>query len=418
MKRSTRITLIVVAVCSFGIALSYPVIYKKNQESNEKDLNALAALRREIMSEQDAAENETGEETSPVSGGAGGPEKTAGDSADAASGTGDAAISPGVISTEEMASEGLLPDEGARDGVPREGASADGKSQEGTREEGQEGAKTPASQTSAPEETETEKTLPGLEDLVLDYVPGLTWRQVTIPEYESLDAPVFVSGRTAAKNRDERLRGIPYDLKEKVELDENKILPELLPIYEQNHDLTGWISIEDTVIDYPVVQTADSEFYLKHDFYGEENVNGQIILDTKCDNYTPSYNLVVSGHHMRNGSMFGNLQLYSSYDYWSTHKIVEFDNLMERRKYVVVAAFYSADYDEYEEGFRYNRDIVYEMDARMWLEEIDKVKLYDTAIDVRFGDEFITLTTCDRSRRQDGRFVLIGRRVREGEEIS
>ena len=118
---------------------------------------------------------------------------------------------------------------------------------------------------------------------------------------------------------------------------------------------------------------------------------------------------------MRNGSMFGKLPLYSDSEYWREHKFAEFDSLMERKQYVIFAAFYSADYDEYEEGFRYNADIRYKMEADQWLEEIRQNQIYDTGIDAQFGDEFITLTTCERSRRQDGRFVVVMRRIREGE---
>ena len=88
---------------------------------------------------------------------------------------------------------------------------------------------------------------------------------------------------------------------------------------------------------------------------------------------------------------------------------------MERKQYVVFAAFYSADYDEDEEGFRYNVDIRYRLEARKWLEEIENNRLYDTEIDVAFGDEFITLTTCNRARHRNGRFVVVCRRIREGE---
>jgi sortase B len=82
-----------------------------------------------------------------------------------------------------------------------------------------------------------------------------------------------------------------------------------------------------------------------------------------------------------------------------------------------MAAFYSADYDEDEEGFRYNADIQYKIDADQWLEEIREEQLYDTGIDAEFGDEFITLTTCERSRHKEGRFVLILRKLREGETV-
>ena len=210
---------------------------------------------------------------------------------------------------------------------------------------------------------------------------------------------------------------LPYPMLEKVELDKSRMLPELREIYALNNDLVGWITVPGTVIDYPVVQCEDSDYYLEHDFYGNANINGQIILDTLCDPYTPSYNLIISGHHMKNGSMFGDLPEYRTHAYWEKHKLIEFDSLMFRKQYVVFAAFYSADYDENEEGFRYNANIQYKMEANQWLREIEDNKLYDTGIDVQFGDEFITLTTCNRARHRNGRFVVVARKVREGETI-
>ena len=212
-----------------------------------------------------------------------------------------------------------------------------------------------------------------------------------------------------------RTGALAYKYLEKVELDESRILPELREIYELNKDLVGWISIKDTLVDYPVVQTEDSQYYLEHDFYGNSNMNGQIILDSNADPYTPSYNLVISGHHMQNGSMFGDLPEYRNKNYWEKRKFVEFDTLMARKQYVIFAVFYSADYDEDEEGFRYNADIQYRLDTRHWLEEIEENKLYDTGIDVAYGDEFITLTTCNRVLHKNGRFVVVCRRIREGE---
>ena len=83
----------------------------------------------------------------------------------------------------------------------------------------------------------------------------------------------------------------------------------------------------------------------------------------------------------------------------------------------LIGAFYSADYNENEEGFRYSADIQYKLDADMWLGEIKANQIYDTGVEVEFGDEFITLTTCDHSRRHNGRFVVVARRIREGEKI-
>ena len=284
------------------------------------------------------------------------------------------------------------------------------------------------SEAIAPDETEAQaaQTLehaapaptptPGLMELILDGVPGAT------PEPDATRAPAQAAQAaptpepTPEIDRLARMGPVAYPNKEKVPFDESKILPELKEIYAINHDLVGWLTIPDTNIDHPVLQAEDGDFYLKHDFYGERNYNGQLILDYNCDPYTPSYNLVISGHHMRSGKMFGYLpEYYRTEKAWKKHRFVEFDTLMNRRQYVVFAAFYSADYDVNEKGFRYTVNVEYRKDAEQWLGEIKKYQLYDTGIDVEFGDEFLTLTTCTQERRSDGRFVVVCRRIRKGE---
>ena len=265
--------------------------------------------------------------------------------------------------------------------------------------------------TSAPGEIAPEATPAGgyWREMMLDIDPHA--RRTPIPTVEPTPAPT--PGPTV-----DRLAydgPMPFPMKEKVLFDESAILPELRDIYELNRDLIGWLTIPGTIIDYPVLQAEDSQYYLEHDFYGNSNMNGQILLDYNCDPYTPSYNLVISGHHMQNGTMFGDLPLYREQRYWEKHKFVEFDTLMDRKQYVIFAAFLSADYDEDEKGFRYNADIQYKLETRHWLDEIEENKLYDTGIDVEFGDEFITLTTCYRVVHRNGRFVVVCRKIREGE---
>ena len=458
MRRYWRGILAAVAVISLAIAFSYPYFYHVDEKSNNDSLQELADMRREVLRQE--SEASAGADTGDASGAAvsgdnagdtdlpdsspdqyptgttpsdisqpGLPSPDSSQSSSDSSGASQPGLSTSDVSKPgEISGTDISGDTSEKEAISH-GGSGTGENKPGAEsstgtgkpsdhgDTGQEMSGTEAMPEEAVMEETEDKGPPTLEDLILDYVPGLSWKQVVIPEYEGADAPVLLATRKVAENRKDRNSPLPYTEKKKVRLDKKKILPELKAIYARNHDLVGWIFIEDTVIDYPVVQTKDSEFYLNHDFYGKENVNGQIILDTKCDPYTPSYNLVISGHHMNNGSMFGDLPLYSEKSYWKTHKIVEFDNLMERKKYVIFAAFRSADYDEYEEGFRYNADIRFLVDAERWLAEIEENQLYDTGIDVEFGDEFVTLTTCDRSRRQDGRFVLVCRRIREGETI-
>lgn len=198
---------------------------------------------------------------------------------------------------------------------------------------------------------------------------------------------------------------------------EPTIMAECGELLALNGDYIGWLTIDNTNIDYPVLQTDNEEYYLTHDFYGEENNNGQLVLDSGCDIKTPSLHLVISGHNMKTGRMFASLLKYDAKPYWKNNQILEFNSIYRHGRYVIFAAFYAKDYDQDEEGFRYNVDISHAYEMNAYLDEIDKVKQYDTGIDVKYGDELITLTTCDNSTR-NGRFVVVARKIREGEVIS
>ena len=448
MKRNARIVLILVAVISFGIALSYPVMYEWAAKKNNDTMEDLSKMREQALNgmkseEPESSDGQSGsnaglsddegnnanersdtdaeeEEESIESGEETEEEKPEESGTEEASDENDEEELTSSEKTETESSE-KEDDSDVLTASEKDDAEADKTSEKKSEKEESQDVKSKdekkAEFDNDEEEPEDEVVWSTeVEDYMLDYIPGLKWRQAYIPEYEEHAAPMLVGRKPKATNRTQRKGALSYNQKKKVKLDKDKILPELKDIYELNNDLVGWIVIEDTQIDYPVVQRSrDNEYYLHHDFFGNDNDNGQIIMDAKCDPFTPSYNIVVSGHHMRNGSMFGSLDAFKQEDYWRAHKIVTFDTLMRRGTYVIMAAFYSADYDEYEEGFRYNADLRYKIDVDMWLDEVEENSLYDTGIKAAFGDEFVTLTTCDHTRRDDGRFVLICRRVREGE---
>ena len=123
------------------------------------------------------------------------------------------------------------------------------------------------------------------------------------------------------------------------ELVEPIMLPEYESLWSQNEDFAGWLRIEGTVIDYPVMQCLEDEnYYLTRDFYKEDNSNGCLILDndsnpgvgTEKQEYAngskPSTNLIIHGHTMKSGQMFGNLMLYAEEDYGLSHSIICFDS--------------------------------------------------------------------------------------------
>ena len=416
-----RILLILVAVACFGVALSYPIRYRAEQSSTENALEQLTAMRDAGRLKVDDAEDSP--EATP---GAVPPEFSEGmaesDASMAANASGDTAeIKQAGISDDgltEPASEALSGNAGSGEAV----ASVREETQNASANNAGTSAQQP--ETTVEQDPETEGQMP---------VAASSGAAVTVPrgtqrpdgEVETSGAPMSSATPeptptptpTPTVNRYERTGALTYPEKEKVTLDMNRILPEFQEIYELNNDLVGWLTIPGIGLDSPVVQSDDSEFYLHHDFFGEKNANGQIILDTKCDPYTPSYNLVISGHNMRSGKMFGNMVNYMSKSFWEKNKLLEFDTLMERKLYVVIAAFFSADYDVDEEGFRYNADIQYSIDLKTWMRDIKANQIYDTGIETEFGDEFLTLTTCNKSRRTDGRFVVICRKVRDGEEF-
>ena len=90
-------------------------------------------------------------------------------------------------------------------------------------------------------------------------------------------------------------------------------------LYNQNKSLIGWVKIADTVIDYPVMQTVNNEYYLDHNFHQEYDKNGSIFLDASCSVYPRSTNLIIYGHHMKSGKMFGSLQSYQNESYYKEH---------------------------------------------------------------------------------------------------
>lgn len=441
-----KVLLILVAVACIGVALSYPIRYKLELDSNNNELEELSNMRRQVMAEQHIG-MDAGEQT---------PEAAPPEQAQAPEATGEPAPETPEQPETPAQTEAARPEAPAQteEAVQPEAAQPDAvtqppelPAQTEAAAQPEAPAQTDAAQpqpdavTQPPADTVTQPPTdtvtrpptdtvtqppepdavtvppvtptPGLMDLLLDdaFISTHTPRATS--------TPTPTPGPTPSPTPDRTIRNGPstYKDKQKIRLDENSILPELKDIYALNNDLVGWLYIDDTNIDYPVVQSEDRTFYLSHDFYGRSNANGQIILEDKCDPYTPSYNLVLSGHHMNSGAMFGRLGKYKDKAYWETHKIVEFDTLMARKRYVIFGAFYSADYNENEEGFRYSADIQYKLDADMWLGEIKANQIYDTGVEAEFGDEFITLTTCDHSRRHNGRFVVVARRIREGEKI-
>ncbi len=202
-----------------------------------------------------------------------------------------------------------------------------------------------------------------------------------------------------------------------VHLDGEQEIPDVLPEFQEmlktNSKIVGWITIDDTKIDYPVAQTTDNEYYLNHDLNQNEDRNGTIFLDTNCDIIKPSTNLILYGHHMQSGNMFGNLGKYEDEKYYEKHKYITFDTLYEHGTYEVMYVFRSHVYGENEVVFKYYQfiDAYSEVEFDSYMQEMADISFYDTGVTATFGDRLLTLSTCDYQEK-DGRFVVVAKKIK------
>lgn len=182
--------------------------------------------------------------------------------------------------------------------------------------------------------------------------------------------------------------------------------------YEKNSDFVGWVSIEDTRIDYPVMQTKDRpDYYLKRNFEKQYSDYGVPYAAESCD-IDLSDNIVVYGHHMNDGSMFADLCLYESEDFYKEHKIIRFDTLGGYGTYEIIAAFKTVAYSE--DGFKYYRFVQANDEAEFdaFIGQCKELSLYDTGVTAEYGDKLLTLSTCEYSRK-NGRMVVVAKKVSE-----
>lgn len=192
---------------------------------------------------------------------------------------------------------------------------------------------------------------------------------------------------------------------------EGIMLDKLKKLYEENNDLAGWISIPGTAVDYPVMQHGDNQYYLSHDFFGNEDRYGCLFVKDIADVNTPGTNFIIYGHSMWDGSMFGSLEKYKSESYCMEHSTIYFDTLYEKRTYEVMAVFLSKVYKEDDDVFKYYQ--FYQADSeeefRMFYENIMEMSLYDTGVTAQYGDTFLMLSTC-AYHEEDGRLVVVAKK--------
>jgi sortase B len=172
-----------------------------------------------------------------------------------------------------------------------------------------------------------------------------------------------------------------------------------IKLINKNKDYVGWIQIENTVIDYPIVKGPDNDFYLKRNFEQQPADAGSIYMDYRNFGFGFDQHTIIYGHNMKNDSMFGQLDLYLDSDFALTNPVIYIYDLYGLRKYQVFSSYYAkADADLIQTNFS-TSDIVDFHTKLIEKSEID----YD--IIPYTNDRILSLVTCNYNV-YDGRLFV------------
>jgi len=197
---------------------------------------------------------------------------------------------------------------------------------------------------------------------------------------------------------------------EKPPTDDKPLVPDYSELYRQNPDMVGWISIAGTTINYPVMQTIDRpKYYLKRNFRKEYSDLGVPFVDEVCD-LVESDNIIIYGHHIKGGKMFGALESYKDKGFYEQHKIIQFNTLTEQAEYEIIAVFKTVAYSA--GGFYYNSFVTAADESYFngYVSKCKELSFYDTSLSAEYGNKLITLSTCEYSN-QNGRLVVVARQI-------
>lgn len=199
-----------------------------------------------------------------------------------------------------------------------------------------------------------------------------------------------------------------YNKEENIKKESNYNLESIKKI---NNDVIGWLKIDDTNINYPVMQNGN--FYLHRNIYKNYSSCGTPYLASDCK-LNNSDNLIIYGHHMKNNTMFSSLENYKNYSFYKNHKTIKFyvlkNEKTKEQQYEIVYVFKTTVYSD--EGFKYYKYTKFEdvEEYKDFVGNCEKLKFYNTDIKAKYTDKFITLSTCEYSQK-NGRLVIVAKKI-------
>ena len=213
------------------------------------------------------------------------------------------------------------------------------------------------------------------------------------------------------KEKQNPLDNIEIDTSQVTE-DKTERMLQVEELKKENEDIIGWLEIPNTNISFPVMQGTDNQYYMTHNYKKEDSKDGSIFLDKDYNWDLPSSNLLMYGHNNKNGNMFQGLLEYQEESYYKEHPTIKFTTTKEDCEYEIISAFKSRVYYKSEKNvFRYYYFVNAESEEEYnnYVEESKKASLYDTGKTANYGDQLLTLSTCEYSQ-EDGRFAIVARK--------
>jgi len=189
-------------------------------------------------------------------------------------------------------------------------------------------------------------------------------------------------------------------------------------LQKENSDIVGWLEIENTNINYPVLQTYNNEFYLTHDYKKKYSKNGSIFLDKSVNIDIKSTNFLIYGHRNTAGLMFEDLIKYKKEEYYKKNPIIKFTTSNEESEYEIISVFLSHVYYKNEKNvFRYYYFInaKNEEEFNEYITGVKKNSIYNIEKTAVYGDQLLTLSTCEYSRK-DGRLAIVAKKIKSSQK--
>ncbi|MBF2462093.1 class B sortase [Listeria welshimeri] len=186
-----------------------------------------------------------------------------------------------------------------------------------------------------------------------------------------------------------------------------EVRDELKSLQKLNKDMAGWLTIADTEIDYPILQSTDNDYYLHHNYKNEKARAGSIFKDYRNTNEFLDKNTIIYGHNMKDGSMFADLRKYLDKDFFKAHPTFSYESGLTNYK-VEIFSVYETTTDFY----YIETDFPGKQDFDDYLEKVQQQSIYKSNVKVSSKDRIITLSTCDTEKDYEkGRMVIQGKLV-------